>query len=260
MCTALLTEIAGVSRLNIQLISIPSHYSSTCCPMPPTARSVSDLLLDGDDPPRTASLIGIAVAISGNIVISLALNAQKLAHRRIEEAGSHSIPRRRSPKLPSSADDVLLKRYQSPRLSGQNGHLDTSPLKPRGSSFARYGAAVSSRLNPSRRIRLKNEPAPISDAPEGSGNTNPTLLHAEPEEYEDESRTLIDNESIQEEDEEGLRDFDEVLMDADEIPEAKSESAYLKSKLWYIILHYSLVCHVSIIKDTIKSGGLVSPS
>jgi magnesium transporter len=187
------------------------------------------LFAEYDEPPRTASLIGIAFAISGNIVISLALNAQKLAHRRIEEAGTKTPPRRLPSNPPSSADDVLLKRYQSSRLSGQKAHLDTSPLKPRGSSFARYGAAVSSRLNPLRRARVQNDSAPTSEPPEGS---DPSLLHPEHEESEDEERPLLGNGGIEEEDEEGLRDFDEVLMDADEIPEARSESAYLKSKLW----------------------------
>jgi hypothetical protein len=40
-----------------------------------------------DDLPRitTRTFIGIVVAISGNVLISLALNLQKLAHKRVEE-------------------------------------------------------------------------------------------------------------------------------------------------------------------------------
>jgi len=37
------------------------------------------------DDPKTASFIGITVAICGNVLISLALNCQKLAHRRLDE-------------------------------------------------------------------------------------------------------------------------------------------------------------------------------
>src|SRR5258706_12012582 len=37
------------------------------------------------DNPQTQSFIGIVVAISGNVLISLALNCQKLAHRRLDE-------------------------------------------------------------------------------------------------------------------------------------------------------------------------------
>jgi hypothetical protein len=40
----------------------------------------------GSDPERTATFIGAVVAICGNILISFALNCQKLAHRRIEAA------------------------------------------------------------------------------------------------------------------------------------------------------------------------------
>ncbi|KAF4602260.1 hypothetical protein EYR40_005465 [Pleurotus pulmonarius] len=44
-------------------------------------------LYDMDDLPKvsTATFIGITVAIAGNVLISLALNLQKLAHRRLEE-------------------------------------------------------------------------------------------------------------------------------------------------------------------------------
>ncbi len=56
---------------------------------------LSELLSDSDsDSPfphtsrTTASLIGIAVAISGNILISFALNCQKLAHKQIEDSRS----------------------------------------------------------------------------------------------------------------------------------------------------------------------------
>ncbi|KAG9219174.1 hypothetical protein CCMSSC00406_0001584 [Pleurotus cornucopiae] len=44
-------------------------------------------LYDMDDLPKvsTATFIGITVAIAGNVLISLALNLQKLAHRRLED-------------------------------------------------------------------------------------------------------------------------------------------------------------------------------
>jgi magnesium transporter len=42
------------------------------------------LFTSPEDQPHTRSLIGIAVAIGGNILISLALNCQKLAHKRLE--------------------------------------------------------------------------------------------------------------------------------------------------------------------------------
>jgi magnesium transporter len=45
------------------------------------------------DQAHTESLIGIAVAVGGNILISLALNCQKLAHKRLDlEKQSHHKP------------------------------------------------------------------------------------------------------------------------------------------------------------------------
>ena len=42
---------------------------------------------DYDDLPQvtTRTFIGIVVAVSGNVLISLALNLQKLAHKRVQE-------------------------------------------------------------------------------------------------------------------------------------------------------------------------------
>ncbi|EJD01208.1 DUF803-domain-containing protein [Fomitiporia mediterranea MF3/22] len=58
--------------------------------------SVYDLIRvadeDGGDSDNTASFIGIIVAISGNVLIALALNCQKLAHRRLErERRAHAL-------------------------------------------------------------------------------------------------------------------------------------------------------------------------
>ena len=57
-----------------------------------------------DDLPKLTvrSGIGILIAVTGNILISLALNLQKLAHRRMEEAKNESIDHR------NQGDDSLL--------------------------------------------------------------------------------------------------------------------------------------------------------
>ena len=52
--------------------------------MPLTLDSYRFLIAEEEDADSTASFIGIVVAISGNVLISLALNCQKLAHRRLE--------------------------------------------------------------------------------------------------------------------------------------------------------------------------------
>lgn len=73
-------------------------------------------------PHEQTSLIGIAVAIGGNILISFALNCQKLAHKYLEtERSKHSNdpPNRQlddeeQPLIPSAAqDDTTLINYGS---------------------------------------------------------------------------------------------------------------------------------------------------
>ncbi|KAI0771971.1 magnesium transporter NIPA-domain-containing protein [Trametes elegans] len=57
-------------------------------------------ILDGDNLPRITPLAaaGIGVAISGNILISLALNCQKLAHKRLEREREAAAQELRRPK------------------------------------------------------------------------------------------------------------------------------------------------------------------
>lgn len=59
----------------------PTIYQGPLCP-----EDLFHLCIgpEDQDQAHTRSLIGIAVAIGGNILISLALNCQKLAHKRLE--------------------------------------------------------------------------------------------------------------------------------------------------------------------------------
>jgi hypothetical protein len=74
-------------------------------PLPITVTQFLDFwalffLNDGTfEPPElsTATAIGITVAIAGNILISLALNLQKLAHRRVERARVNSRTQNNAP-------------------------------------------------------------------------------------------------------------------------------------------------------------------
>lgn len=89
--------------------------------LPPTRlhQAVYPLSVMSDDNPNTGpqlmSVIGIAVAVGGNVLISLALNCQKLAHKRLETS-KHS---RHFPPTPDTLPDD--------RYSGQNG-TQTQPL------------------------------------------------------------------------------------------------------------------------------------
>ncbi len=58
-----------------------------------------------DDLPKLKmrTVIGIVVAVSGNVLISLALNLQKLAHRRVEEMTNRPF---------SSSSSIVGQRYR----------------------------------------------------------------------------------------------------------------------------------------------------
>ena len=70
--------------------------------------------LDGLPKLTMRTFIGIVIAVSGNVLISLALNLQKLAHRRVEER-NNSVP---SP----SSSSVVGQRYRDQgKFCGWNG-------------------------------------------------------------------------------------------------------------------------------------------
>jgi hypothetical protein len=71
----------------MKLLSIPGMHDSLSAPYPSQALAFVDTARALDNFPHftTRTLVGIAVAISGNILISLALNLQKLAHKRVEK-------------------------------------------------------------------------------------------------------------------------------------------------------------------------------
>ena len=67
-----------------------------------------------DDLPKLTvrSGIGILIAVTGNILISLALNLQKLAHRRMEEAKNASVDHRNQGDHSLLCDSGILIYYQ----------------------------------------------------------------------------------------------------------------------------------------------------
>ncbi|KAI0080677.1 DUF803-domain-containing protein [Panus rudis PR-1116 ss-1] len=95
-----------------------------------------------------ATVTGISVAIAGNVLISLALNCQKLAHRRLElerktkkaqrDNTSHSIP----------TTDIQRQRSQSARL--ESATLETEPLLGSSSVSTLYGTHETPAKPPKR--------------------------------------------------------------------------------------------------------------
>jgi len=93
-------------------------------------RRVLDDNDDGVGKVTTASFIGIIVAISGN-VISLALNCQKLAHKRLERERERQRgenrqrdSKRRSGHARSRTASEVIPEEAEPLRTSANGHLD----------------------------------------------------------------------------------------------------------------------------------------
>ena len=97
--------------------------------------------------------IGIVIAIIGNILISLALNIQKVAHKHLHRASNSPPALSRHASAPDSHD-----------------FLESRPLLPRTASSPgpeqSYGATRSKRLFNMPRIRfIQKQPAPTLETP-----------------------------------------------------------------------------------------------
>lgn len=102
----------------------------------------SSLAISTPSPQARASLIGVAIATGGNILISVALNVQKLSHMRLADQKSSSRPNSevRNGNRTSNDDYHALQRNQSEREEeaisdgdedGNGSGLDeTAPLTP----------------------------------------------------------------------------------------------------------------------------------
>jgi magnesium transporter len=189
---------------------------------------------DSSNPSTSKSFIGILVAIGGNILISLALNCQKLAHWRLERE-HRAVHSRHESKSKSSLSDeeaivdgstlnvneiapLLNESIQGRQTTygcenSQKGapasfQVKSKPLLPRlsssQSSSGHHNGAASS---------IEDQPIPIATAEvvvDGSNGlpSNPPVSH-----QEDGGSGAVDN---------------EVEGEATE----REEGDYLKSKLW----------------------------
>ncbi|PVF94040.1 DUF803-domain-containing protein [Serendipita vermifera] len=149
--------------------------------------------------------IGIAIAISGNILISLALNIQKVAHKHLHEARSATNTPGNVTTGSTTPNGLPLSRTASiTPISSQHDFLESRPLLPRTASSPvapqGYGAVKSKKLFNIPRIfkRSSQAHAPITSPRSANGEL----------EYEHD--------------------------DTDELDEGKAtESDYLRSKLWW---------------------------
>ena len=185
-----------------------------------------DILTGDSEGSKVHSFIGVVVAISGNIIISLALNCQKLAHKRLEAEASQRTPRRLSLSISNSNNKSTSPLEARPPS-------DTTPLKPLRSSIAKYNSAVTSRRipeynTPSRYTAIPsddNESSENGDIPHSSNGLTDSIP---PDAWQG------NHFGIEEEEEgDGAAAFSTCTTpQSDELPPLKMESHYLKSKLW----------------------------
>ncbi|KAH9850055.1 DUF803-domain-containing protein [Lenzites betulinus] len=190
----------------------------------PAALSPLVNIPDGIDLPRITSsaAAGIAVAISGNILISLALNCQKLAHRRLEserKAPAQEL-RRPTPHRSTSAPSGHVPRRPAQLLSTTHSTpvaavavLETESLLE-SEDDAENGAHLSPNKPARRWLFSHRNPGRVADRSHLASThalMPVDILPVNEEEYES------NDGSTQKED-----------------AERGSEADYLKSKLWWL--------------------------
>ena len=193
------------------------------------------------DDPQTQSFIGIIVAICGNVLISLALNCQKLAHRRLDEqrqqqlfygSGSHTSSSTETPvNLSRTNTNVGLN------LSGTHDSYGEERRPLLGSNRAHsvlitpheYGTAkdhIPQSMKNKVLVRLAKLRSQLASTPAVRGDeVLSPVIERYPRELSNEAETP----------EEAL------LVDDDELDETpRAESDYLRSKLWCVHLHVTM--------------------
>ncbi|KZT20764.1 DUF803-domain-containing protein [Neolentinus lepideus HHB14362 ss-1] len=197
-----------------------------------------------------ASIIGVTVAISGNVLISLALNLQKLAHRRLESDKFVRARKERQNNRSHGAQDVIEEHEDE--NSGESEHTETNtepfpnsgssesmPLLSNGTSAPReYGTgpppspdqsssppapkqAFMSRFNPWPFRRSKSSPVTPLPAESDAGHALLPVEITSADAFKQKKRSRRRRQQ-------NKRDAQGPASEA-----GGNESDYLKSKLWW---------------------------
>ncbi|KAI0370160.1 DUF803-domain-containing protein [Pilatotrama ljubarskyi] len=189
---------------------IPAHLSAFDIP-------------DGIDLPRItpSAAAGIGVAITGNILISLALNCQKLAHRRLERERESAGKELRRPKPNRST-------------SAPSGPAPERPHQPLSTAHSTPIATLAV-LETEPLLESEESLEPASTAPSPKPVRRWLFSHRHPARDADRSHLASTH---------ALMPVDIVPVSSDgytphesnqqEEPSAGNESDYLKSKLWWL--------------------------
>lgn len=228
-------------------------------PSPTSQRTSSGLvspwMLHGGDLPEITSpvFIGILVAITGNILISLALNLQKLAHKRVE-ADTLRKQRHEGPigKARRRADHDRNVDADGTRHGTEQEHLST--LTPGGNVGVALPASETESLLPfpitsqnrgygARDSTIDSSPSAAPRTPlrpNGRHSFTSRSVHG----YPAQSKNVLSNPELNVS---ALLPADVITIAGDashsgegqhgsqlDIIEAGNETDYLKSKLWYV--------------------------
>jgi magnesium transporter len=196
------------------------------------------------DDSKTASFIGITVAICGNVLISLALNCQKLAHRRLDERRQLQLFYGSSSHTSSStATPIDLSRTNSnARLNGNgnSGAHDPHGEERRPLLGANRGNSMPVTHHEYRTSKENLQQMTKNKVLLGLAKLRPRSTSKPPAQGpipEEVLSPVIEHYPSETPDEPGTTEEDH-LVDDDELDETpRAESDYLRSKLWCVHLY-----------------------
>ncbi|KAL1680692.1 magnesium transporter NIPA-domain-containing protein [Schizophyllum commune] len=121
----------------------------------------------GDGPELdTATVVGISVAIAGNILISLALNLQKLAHKRIERERNKQRDEESGSRTPDTPSERPYSQHEldSVLVDSPTSHLpdERQPLIPFPHETGDYSATSSGQSTPITSHAVRHKPSHLA--------------------------------------------------------------------------------------------------
>lgn len=202
---------------------------------------------------RTQSLVGIAVAIGGNVLISLALNCQKLAHKRLElQKQRLSRSNMQSAVVDEEEDDFSL-------AEADEGITPTDEMRLLNSGRDRrdlYTGMSKSHSRPGSRPRLVIPRGAMSPRRRSGLASSPITAERQDGDLQAASIEITGEEGGR--DEWTGRGSVEIIGDENDADtkQQPNESDYLRSKLWFVCCFPTR----GIIFTKGLTGGLVSYS
>lgn len=174
--------------------------------------------------------IGITVAITGNVLISLALNLQKLAHKRVE---AEKVERRQS--TPASTNgtpqNAISEAEEYSEPENGNEPLENVPLAPAAVlRVVNYGSTGG----PGSSTNVSEHEMSVPPKKTLLANLFRSKRRREANGIASERTSLIPVDVITAGQVNGLQRPKRKPEDEPEGPDDWNESDYLKSKLWYV--------------------------